>query len=424
MIEAKLLKGFLDYSGAEAMNREQVIAQLTQGFKQSGYSPLETPVLEYAEILMGKLGDEGDKLMYHFKDHGERHIAMKYDHTVSFARFFAKNFSNLAMPYKRYQIGPSFRADKPQKGRNRQFHQVDIDIIGTESIHSDIDIVSLVLNSLNKLGLENYTLKINDRALVDSIFDGIGIDHDKKAAAFTALDKLEKIGIDKVKELLYTAGISKQKTQQLAELLDFQGSNQEILSHLQGYATARLEQIVRTLENIGLADKVQIDLGIVRGLDYYTGIVFETFHNDKSIGSFGSGGRYDDLCNLFCKQNFSGIGYSFGLDRLILAMDNEDLLDDKVSDTKVLVTVYGPETYLNSLAVLKQLHEASICAEISIVEEKLAKQMRYADRKGIPYVMVLGPEEIESQKVVLKNMQTGKQEAIDLSTAVQQLSTN
>ncbi len=422
MIEAKLLKGFLDYSGAEAMNREQVMAKLVQGFKKSGYSPLETPILEYAEILMGKFGEEGDKLMYHFKDHGERHIAMKYDHTVSFARFFAKNFSKLALPYKRYQVGPSFRADKPQKGRLRQFHQIDIDIIGTESIHSDIDIVSLTLQSLQNLGLENFVLKINDRALVDSIFDGIGIDHDKKAAAFTALDKLEKIGVEKVKELLYTAGISKQKTQALCDLLDFKGSNQEILAHLEGYATARLAQIVRTLENIGLAEKVQIDLSIVRGLDYYTGIVFETFHNDKSIGSFGSGGRYDDLCNLFCKQNFSGIGYSFGLDRLLLAMQNEDLLDDKVSDSKVLVTVYGPDTYLNSLAALKELHAAGISAEVSLVEEKLAKQMRYADRKGIPYVMVLGPEEIESQKVVLKNMQTGEQEVLDLSAAFSRLS--
>ncbi len=370
-IEPKTLKGFRDFLPSEARKRAFVLNTLKKVFESYGFEPLETPVLEYEEILLGKYGDEGDKLMYRFEDNGKRRVAMRYDQTVPLARVVAQYANDLPLPFKRYQIQNVYRADNTQKGRYREFLQVDVDTVGTKSNTADAEIVSLVIDSFQKLGFKNFKILINDR----SVFEGL----DKKAIAI--VDKLSKIGVDGVKTELKANGFDDTLVDDL--------TNKN--------APTNIKEIVDQMP-----DLVEFSPTLARGLDYYTGSIFEVVDSNYSAGSLGGGGRYDELIGMFSSQEIPAVGFAFGFDRIIEAMEEQNLFDNKdLGGTKVLVTNNGAD-------VAKQLREKGINAELYTDEKDLDKQLRYADRKGIPYVLI-----IEDEKMKLKNMKTGDSQEIN-----------
>ncbi len=377
-IEPRTLKGFRDFLPSEARKRAFVLSTLKKVFESYGFEPLETPVLEYEEILLGKYGDEGDKLMYRFQDNGKRRVAMRYDQTVPLARVVAQYANDLPLPFKRYQIQNVYRADNTQKGRYREFLQVDVDTVGSNSPLSDAEIIALVIESYSKLGFKNFKVLVNDR----SVFEGM----DKKA--ITILDKLEKIGNERVAEELKAAGLDENLIDKI--------KNSSI--------PQRLEQTITELKKLGI-DENQIEFSptLARGLDYYTGLILEVVVADYSAGSLGGGGRYDELIGMFAGQPIPAVGFAFGFDRIIEAMEEQNLFDDKdLGGTKVLVTSEGAE-------IASQLREKGINAELYVDEKDLDKQLRYADRKGIPYVLIM-----DNQTLKLKNMKTGEQIEIKL----------
>jgi histidyl-tRNA synthetase len=373
-IEPKTLKGFRDFLPNEARKRAYVLNTLKKVFESYGFEPLETPVLEYEEILLGKYGDEGDKLMYRFEDNGKRKVAMRYDQTVPLARVVAQYANELPLPFKRYQIQNVYRADNTQKGRYREFLQVDVDTVGSRSTESDAEIISLVIDSFKKLGFKNFKVLINDR----SSFEGI----DKKAV--TIIDKLEKIGNDQVVQELKANGFSQ-------DLLD-QVKNAKVPASLEFLKKSGIDESL-----------LEFSPTLARGLDYYTGLILEVVAADYTVGSLGGGGRYDDLIGMFGNQSIPAVGFAFGFDRIIEAMGEQNLFDDKdLGGTKVLVTNQGVE-------IANQLRKKGINAELYIDDKDMDKQLRYADRKNIPFVLI-----VEDDKMKLKNMKTGEAKQVTL----------
>ena len=419
MIKAQLLKGFQDVYGSDANLKEYICRKIISELKLHGYTPLETPVLEYAEVLMGNIGED-EKLIYNFKDHGERHIAMKYDHTVSLARFVANNHMEIGLPYKRYQIGPSFRADKPQKGRLRQFTQLDFDILGTNEISAEIETLNLIVKCYKKIGFKSIKIHINDRKLVDSIIENLQISEENQKDVFICLDKTDKIGLKAACDLMIERGISKEIADKLFEIFNIQGSNKEVLNHLKEFNTTTLSSIIEYADKLGFEENLNINLGVVRGLDYYTGLVFEVLDEDIKIGSLGSGGRYENLCERFTHENISGIGYSFGIERVMIAM--QDLkIDQQTKENKALIIALDSNFTLNAFVLNNQLADENIISEIALKDTKLAKQIKYAEKKNCSHVILIGEDEVENQTVTLKNLESQEQETLDLESLVKKL---
>lgn len=410
MIKAQLLKGFQDVFGKDAVLKEQICSRIISELKLFGYTPLETPILEHAEVLMGNIGED-EKLIYNFKDHGDRHIAMKYDHTVSLARFVANNYMEIGLPYKRYQLGPSFRADKPQKGRFRQFTQLDFDILGTNEISAEIETLNLITRIYKKLGFNNIEININDRKLVDSIIDSLDISPENQKDVFICLDKTDKIGLEAACKLMVERGISEKIASKLYSIFNIQGSNKEILSHLKQFNTTTLDEIIKSAEHLGIERNLKINLGVVRGLDYYTGLVFEVLDAKIAIGSFGSGGRYENLCERFTHEKISGIGYSFGIERVMIAF-NELNLDSTKTVNKVLITPLDDSALNQAMILNNQLADMNIMSEVSLKNTKLAKQIKYAEKKDCSHLIMIGEDELKNNNFTLKELNTGKQSTV------------
>lgn len=415
IIEPKVLKGFRDFNQSEMAKRKHVEGIIRNVFRKFGYAEIETPLLEYSEILLGKYGDEGDKLTYNFKDNGDRAVAMRYDQTVPFARYVAGNLGTLVRPYKRFQIGNVFRADKPQKGRYRQFMQCDIDIIGSENLLSDIEVLHVVVEVMKSLGVKGFKVKFSDRRFLDSVLDKAEVSTDDKAEVITLIDKVDKIGPEKVLELIGEKGDQKI----IGELLDRSGDSESRLVEMSEYDTERIENIWEMVTELGLGEYVEFDPSMARGLDYYTGMVMETFVEDSGIGSICSGGRYDNLLGMFSKEVLSGIGFGLGFDRVVDVMEEQGLLDDVKIVAEYLVTVFGEETRLEALKVASILRDKGHSVEIYLGDNlKIAKQFKYAERRGIGKVVVLGEDEIAKFKsdgiLVVKDMDSGEQIEIKL----------
>ena len=404
MIEPRILKGTRDFLPAEKAKRDYVIGVIRSVFERYGYDSIETPVIEYAEVILGKYGEEGDKLTYNFKDNGDRHIALRYDQTVPFARLYAKHWGELPSPFKRYEINRVWRADKPQKGRYREFYQCDFDIIGTDSLMCEVELAMVTRDVFKELGL-NVVVRVNDRGLVDSVLDAAGIEVDKRVKVISTIDKLDKIGRDGVIKLLGEL-IEDAQVNEVVKLLDAKS-----LDDLAEFATIDLERFFELAEGV---DVLEFDPTLARGLDYYTGIIFETVCPELNLGSIAGGGRYDNLCGSFSKQEFTGTGIAFGLDRIMDTLEDLNLLNDIKLNTQVLVAVFDDDGEKDSLKIYDTLHKKGINAEVYFGEAKLAKQFKYADRKGIPYVVIAGPSEIEKGVVMLKEMKTGDQKEISL----------
>lgn len=398
MIKPQTLKGFRDFLPLEAKKRQYVVNKLKKVFELYGFEPLETPTLEYEELLMGKYGNEGEKLMYRFEDQGKRKIAMRYDQTVPLARVIAQYHNELPMPFKRYQIQPVWRADNTQKGRFREFVQCDIDTIGTNNVIAEAEIIVLISQAYKALGFKQTKILINDR----KVFQGLS------PKAISIIDKLKKIGEDGVIEELVANEVAKNADEARKVLQSIIAQNPtEYITEVLG-AVSKLQ-----------ADNNNIEFSptLARGLDYYTGIIIEVETPEYPHGSLGGGGRYDNLIGMFAGKDISAIGYAFGFDRIIDAMSELGLFPQTVQNatTKVLVTVFDENLKEKALEVCSLLRSKNINAEIYMGSNmKMEKQFKYADQKGIPFAVIIGPEEAEKNIITLKNLQDRTQQQMTL----------
>lgn len=398
-------KGFRDFLPEDMRKWSYVVSILRRVLESYGFEPLETSSLEYEEILAGKYGEEGNKLMYRFTDAGGRRVALRYDQTVPLARVVAQYGDKLPMPFKRYQSQSVWRAEKPQKGRYREFVQCDIDTVGTSSLMADAEIIACTLEAMRTLGFKDLIMRINDR----EIFSGV----DSKYLG--TLDKLEKIGKDGVIAELVEKGMSKTEAQKLLD------------SMLKKEPTQRLKELFSYLETYGLVEGQDFEFSptLVRGLDYYTGVIFELVDRKNLALSLAGGGRYDNLIGIFANRAIPAVGISFGLDRIIETMDERGLFPKGTDSptSKVLVTVFDKNLALQSIKVASALRSADINVDLYPNEEdKLDKQLKYADKRNIPWVIIIGPEETAKGSVKLKNMASGEEEILALEDVVKKLS--
>lgn len=413
MIKAQTLKGFRDFLPNEARKRQYVIDTLKKVFESYGFEPLETPSLEYEEILMGKYGEEGDKLMYRFEDNGKRKVALRYDQTVPLARVVAQYQNELPMPFKRYQIQNVWRAENTQKGRFREFLQCDIDTAGTRSPYADAEIIACISRCLDKLGFINYKILINDRNIFNQkyFYTSFDISIEAVPLIFRAIDKIKKIGKDGVIKELVKSGFTKNQADEILKRLNEVKPSQ-----------ALEENIFAALEDLGISqEKFEFSPSLVRGLDYYTEMVFEVEVNGYSTGSIAGGGRYDNLIGIFTNRQIPAVGGSFGFDRLMEAMEELKLFPAELTTTKVLITVFSKELENKSLEIAKILRGKDINTEIYLEDVKMEKQLKYADKKQIPYVVIIGPDEAKNNTVALRNMKTREQEILSLDNLAQKL---
>ncbi len=410
MIKPQTLKGFRDFLPREAKKRQYVINILKKVFERYGFEPLETPVLEYEEILSGKYGEEGDKLMYRFEDNGKRKVAMRYDQTGPLARVVAQYENQITFPFKRYQIQPVWRAENTQKGRFREFLQCDIDTVGTSSMFSDLETLQCVDSAMKALGFTDFTILINSR----KVFQTLGPNSNQITRI---LDKEEKIGKEGV----------------LKELNEIVGSDEEATKIFNMLKNLQPVQIPQRLKEI-LDKGRELNLNLfpmfflARGLDYYTDLIFEIKVEKYKGGSVGGGGRYDNLIGMFTDKQIPAVGFAFGFDRLLEAMDELDLFPASLSlsSTQVLITVFSEELKEKSLEICSRLRSKNINTEIYLGEIKeknpLEKQLKYADQKGIAHVIIIGPEEAERNLVTLKNLKTREQKQLMLENVISILS--
>lgn len=424
MIIPRTLKGFRDFLPIEARKRQYVINILKQVFESFGFEPLETPVLEYEEILAGKYGEEGDKLMYRFEDLGGRKVAMRYDQTVPLARVIAQYLpagrqgaNQITFPFKRYQIQPVWRADNTQKGRFREFLQCDIDTVGTNSPLSDAEIIATTLDAYKELGFKKFKVLLSDRSIISYIKTDFDIPIEKIPLIFRALDKYIKIGKEGVlNELTQKVGFTPERAEKIFE-------NIKIVK-----PTDRINKTLSLLKQFSVDESlIEFRSTLARGLDYYTGLIYETEIEGYTVGSVGGGGRYDNLIGMFTNKQVPAVGFSFGFDRIIEAMNQFNLFPQEIigSKTQVLVTIFSKELLNKSLEITQQLRNNNIDTEIYLCEIKeknpLEKQLKYADQKGIQNVIILGPEEIEKDIITLKNLKNGEQKQISIEDAIKLL---
>lgn len=428
MVTPRTLSGFKDRLPSEAIIKHDVIEKLSKVFRSFGFAPIETPHLEYADILIKQGSDEIQKELYRFTDHGERDVALRFDLTVPLARFVSQHKEALGLPFKRYAIGNVFRGERAQAGRYREFTQCDFDFIGTTSASSDAEIILVIYESLKALGIEEFTIRINNRKIMNGLCKSLGVD-DKIEAILREVDKIEKVGEEKVLESLISLQIEKQKAAQIIEFIKIKEDGGDFFSTIAAYeqndfmseGVKELKKIYGILAAIEMPKSAYaIDFSIARGLGYYTGIVYETLLNElPTIGSVASGGRYDNLTQNFSKEKMEGVGASIGLDRLLAALEQLGRLDKKETPSSVLVMPLDEEIEAESAKITKKLRDSSIGAELYPAPHKLKKQLAYANKKGHEFVLFLGQDEIKNSVVTIRNMKNGTQiDMVSLSDAI------
>ena len=436
MQKPSIPKGTRDFSPAEMMRRQYIFDTIRRVFRAYGFAPLETPSMENLSTLLGKYGDEGDKLLFKILNSGDYAAGLsdeevrsaskicekglRYDLTVPFARYVVQHQGELTFPFKRYQIQPVWRADRPQKGRYREFYQCDVDVIGTRSLLCEVELVEIVERVFKALGIR-VALKMNNRKILFGIAEAIG-HADKMMDITIAIDKLEKIGLDNVKAELMERGLDREAVDKLQPILELSGDNAQKLNQLKEVLAVsetgmkgieEMETVFGYVGRLGIDLTVELDLSLARGLNYYTGAIFEVKALDYAIGSISGGGRYDDLTGIFGMPNLSGVGISFGADRIYDVMTGLGLFPEEVnSSTRVLFVNLGAEEEAAVLPLLRQLRGREIAAEIYPEAGKMKKQMEYANRRGIPYVVIVGSQELEAGAATVKDMRTGEQRQV------------
>ena len=438
-------KGTRDFSPMEMMRRQYIFDTVKRVFRTYGFAPLETPAMENLSTLLGKYGDEGDKLLFKILNSGEYAAGLsddevrqaskicekglRYDLTVPFARYVVQHQGELTFPFKRYQIQPVWRADRPQKGRYREFYQCDVDVIGTRSLLCEVELVEIAERVFKALGIR-VALKMNNRKILFGIAEAIG-HADKMMDITVAIDKLEKIGLDNVKTELRERGLSQEAVDRLQPILELSGDNHQKLNQLREVLASsetglkgidEMEILFGHVERLGIDLRVELDLSLARGLNYYTGAIFEVKALDFAIGSICGGGRYAHLTGIFGMPNLSGVGISFGADRIYDVMTGLNLFPEEVNcTTRVLFTNLGAEEEAAVLPLLREVRARGIAAEIYPEAGKMKKQMEYANRRGIPCVVIVGSQELEAGAATVKEMRTGEQRQVPFAELAQAL---
>ena len=445
-------KGTRDFSPIEVAKRQYIISIIKKHFERSGFQPIETPSFENSETLMGKYGEEGDRLIFKILNSGDflskvndalltdknslkvtsqiSEKALRYDLTVPFARYVVQHQNELEFPFKRYQIQPVWRADRPQKGRFREFYQCDADVVGSTSLWQEVELVQLYDAVFTDLNVAGVTIKINNRKVLSGIAEVIGAS-DKLIDFTVALDKLDKIGEDGVKSEMMEKGISAEAIKKVQPLFNFTGSLTDKLQQLRNLLTAseegtkgvdELTFICETVEELGLQSAtLNLDVTLARGLNYYTGAIFEVAAPETvKLGSIGGGGRYDDLTGIFGLKNMSGVGISFGLDRIYLVMEELSVFPTTVSNvTDVLFLNFGDAEAKYCMKAIQTLRNQDIKAELFPDKAKMPKQFQYAEKKGIKHVVIVGETEMSENVYALKNLQTGEQQKLTLEALIE-----
>ncbi len=435
-------KGTRDFSPLEMLRRNHIFDTIKSVFRNYGYEPIETPAMENLSTLLGKYGDEGDRLLFKILNSGNyldkvgedvlaeknqsaltkkiSEKGLRYDLTVPFARYVVQHRNEISFPFKRYQMQPVWRADRPQKGRYREFFQCDVDVIGSDSLLNEVELIQIIDDVFTRLGI-NAIVKLNNRKILAGIAEVIG-EAQNFGHITVAMDKLDKIGIEKVNEELLSKGVSQQAIDKLQPILTLEGKLKDkfpkLMEILKDSPTGlkgceEIMTVMRHLKDLGLNTKFELDLSLARGLDYYTGAIIEVKAADVAMGSICGGGRYDDLTGVFGLEGVSGVGISFGADRIYdVLMDLDAFPEDKLTSSKLMFVNFGDEEAKYCLPVLKRLREAGINAELYPDAVKMKKQLGWANNKSIPYIVMAGTEEIKSKKFMLKNMENGEQELL------------
>jgi histidyl-tRNA synthetase len=428
-VEARVLKGFRDYLPEADVPRQAMLRKVVAVFESFGFGPLTTPALEYADILTGKYGDEGDQLLYRFADNGGRDVALRYDLTVPLARVVAQHRS-LDMPFRRYQVAPVWRAEKPGRGRFREFLQCDVDIVGEASVRADAECMMVGLEVLQSLGVPGYVMRVNNRKILDGLLDRVGVDgRERRHAVLRVMDKLPKIGREGVEaELSAEVGLDVEAQALLFEVLGRSVTGSAGLRALTdvvgGTEAGRqgIDELCALLDLVGAAGHgahVEVDLSIARGLDYYTGTIYETFvRGREEFGSVMSGGRYDTLLGMFLRDSIPAVGISLGIDRLVSLLTDLGLVSSRGATADVFVAVLDDEGYGAMVQAASELRRAGLGAEMSLVAGKLGKQFRSAEKKGYRFVVLQGADERAAGKLALKDLQTGEQATVSAEEVV------
>ena len=421
LIEPRVLRGFRDYLPEEMIPRQRMITTITTVFERHGFAPLGTPALEYSEVLLGKYGADAEKLLFRFTDNGGRDVSLRYDLTLSLARVAAQ-YGHLPMPFKRYQIAPVWRAERPGHGRFREFFQCDVDIVGAPGPLAEYECLQVDYDVMKALGIENFVIRLSNRKLLEGLSTALGLsDVAQGRAVARTIDKLPSQGEGSVRSLLASdAGLSSEQIAKVFAYLSIQGSNHEVLRKLRIFfadipeALAGAETLAAVLSYAGasgIPDAVlQLDLSIARGLDYYTGTVYETFLLDlPNLGSVMSGGRYDGLVAIFTGKEVPAVGISVGIDRLFSGLQESGRIPAAATVSQVFVTLFDESTTPMSLATASRLRSLGVAAEVAVEGGALRKQLKFANKQGIPYALIIGPDEAATGTMVLRDMLSGEQ---------------
>lgn len=429
IITPRTLSGFMELPPQEQVLFERIKRTLETTYQMYGFFPIDTPVLEYSEILLAKQAGETEKQVYRFKK-GDKDIAMRFDLTVPLAKYAAKNYSALTFPFKRYAIGKVYRGERAQKGRFREFYQADIDIIGdgSLSIVNDAEIPSIIYTIFTDLGLSNFTIRLNNRKVLNGLFETNGLS-ENATDIMRIIDKIDKIGVEETKSELIGSGMEENTADTLLELMTYKDTNENILAKLETYTGSNetfdlgyqeLKDVVYYIGKFGVPESnYRIDLSIARGLDYYTGTVYETFVDDHpEIGSVCSGGRYDNLAEYYTKKNLPGVGMSIGLTRFFYVLNEYQYLNTKLNAPADVLIIPMTDDMSSAVSISARLRKEGLRTQIYMEKKKFKAKISYANKLSIPYAMFLGEDEIRDDKVTVKNMYTGDQVTVSLDEAI------
>ncbi|SDK79742.1 histidyl-tRNA synthetase [Pedobacter sp. ok626] len=456
-IKPSLAKGTRDFSPQEMVKRNFIFDTVKTVFKKYGYAEIQTPSMENLSTLTGKYGDEGDKLIFKILNSGDylskvkpellaqansnamissiSEKALRYDLTVPFARYVVMHQNDISLPFKRFQVQPVWRADRPQKGRYREFYQCDVDVVGSDSLLNEAEFILIYQEALSNLGLKDFTIKINNRKILSGIAEVIG-KPELIIDMTVAIDKLDKIGLDGVTKELIERGFTEADIEKLKPVILLEGSNEQKMESLRSVLASsetgltgikEIEAVFDYVNEMLKADSslrpnVELDITLARGLNYYTGCIFEVKTNEVAMGSIGGGGRYDDLTGMFGLKGLTGVGVSFGADRIYDVLQELNLFPESAAiGTKVLISNFDQEAERYALPILQRLRTENVAAELYPASAKLKKQMSYADDKRIPYVVLIGSDEMQTGLLTLKDMQSGQQQKLTVEAIIELL---
>lgn len=430
--EPRTLSGFMELLPNEQILFNQMKEKIEKTYQKFGFLPLDTPILELSEVLLAKAGGETEKQIYRFEK-GDTDISMRFDLTVPLAKYVAKNYGTLSFPFRRYQIGKVYRGERPQKGRFREFYQCDIDVIGDGELDiiNDAEMPSIIYNLIKELGFEDFTIRVNNRKVLNGLFESIE-QKENATEILRIIDKIDKIGKEKVKEELKKIGLKQEQINKIIDFIEIQGNNDEKIEKLKNLAidneqyekgVQELNDLVKYVRMFGVPEKnFNIDLTIARGLDYYTGTVYETFLNNyKELGSICSGGRYENLAENYTDKKLPGVGISIGLTRLFYKLNELNIIKAEKKSVSDILIIPLVEDLTIPIKVATELRESGINTEIYLNDKKLKAKFKYADKLQIPFVIIIGEDEIEQNKIKLKNMQTGEEKEIKISNLKEEI---